>query len=280
VDELTPTHAPDMVETPVNSAVRLSVRELTKSYGRGESAKLVLDALTFDIMSGEFVCVVGPSGAGKTTLLKCLAGLQASTSGGAWLDGVQITEPPRGMALVVQEYTRSLMPWLTVNRNLQLPLAAMSLGAAERRDRIADALTAVGLESAGEMFPWQLSGGMQQRVAIARAIAVRPEVLVMDEPFASVDAQTRSDLEDLTLRLRAMYDMTVILVTHDIDEAVYLADRVVVLSKNPCRVEEIVDIGLGARRDQVVTKSDPIFVQSRAHVFELIRGAHGKAAAQ
>lgn len=261
----------------VDPSVRLAVRGLVKRYGDGPDAKLVIDGLDIDVRAGEFVCIVGPSGAGKTTLLKCLSGLMAPTAGGAFLDGRPIDGPPQGMAIVVQEYNRSLMPWLTVAKNLDLPLKALGLPAAERRTRIAQALADVGLEGADGSYPWQLSGGMQQRVAIARAVACRPEVLMMDEPFASVDAQTRADLEDLVLRLRADYAMTVVLVTHDIDEAVYLSDRVVVLSKNPCRVLEVVDVPLGGDRDQIGTKAEPAFAHLRGHVLSLVRGA-GQAA--
>ena len=251
--------------------VRLAVRGLYKGYGTGATRKSVIEDLNFDVAVGEFLCIVGPSGAGKTTLLKCLTGLHPLSSGTATLDGRVISGPPEGMALVLQEYTRSLMPWLTVERNVALPLQHLRLGAAERRSRVEDALREVGLGDAASRYPWQLSGGMQQRVAIARALAYRPEVLVMDEPFASVDAQTRADLEDLMLKVRKDFGITVLLVTHDIDEAVYLSDRVVVLTKNPCTVDEIVPVDLPADRDQIRTKSLPRFVQLRAHIFARIK---------
>ncbi len=252
-------------------AVRLSIDRLCKGYGSGKDRKSVIEDLTFDVFAGEFVCIVGPSGAGKTTLLKCLTGLHPLSSGSASLDGIPIDGPPPGMALVVQEYTRSLMPWLTVAKNIGLPLENLDLSRAERRLRVESALREVGLPEVGSSYPWQLSGGMQQRVAIARALAYRPEVLVMDEPFASVDAQTRADLEDLTLKVRDDFGITVLLVTHDIDEAVYVSDRVVVLTKNPCTIEEIVTVDLNHERDQITTKSDPRFVRTRAHVFSLIK---------
>jgi len=214
---------------------------------------------------------VGPSGAGKTTLLKCLSGLMEPTSGRAYIDGEPIDGPPPKMALVFQEYTRSLMPWLTVEKNIALPLVNKRLSKNDIRERVHEALDAVGLADVPSRYPWQLSGGMQQRVAIARALAYQPEVLVMDEPFASVDAQTRFDLEDLSLRVRDRFGITVVLVTHDIDEAVYLADRVVVLGGSPCHVRETIDVDLPVPRDQVHTRAEPRFAELRSHVLELIR---------
>jgi NitT/TauT family transport system ATP-binding protein len=261
--------SPNLADAPV----RLSVRELAKSYDTRRGSVLVIADLTFDVRVGEIACIVGPSGIGKTTLLKCLTGLQGITSGGAYIDGRPIDGPPEEMALVFQEYTRSLMPWLTVEKNVRLPLKHLHLPARERDERVASALAAVGLAGAEAKYPWQLSGGMQQRVAIARAIAYRPEVLVMDEPFASVDAQTRFELEDLCLRVREQFGMTIVVVTHDIDEAVYLSDRVVVLGERPARVTEIIDVDFGGPRDQLTTRALPEFAELRTEVFELIRKA-------
>ncbi|WP_246631846.1 ABC transporter ATP-binding protein [Pseudonocardia nigra] len=249
---------------------RLVVDGLRKVYGTGQNAKTVLDDLSFDVGVGEFVSIVGPSGAGKTTLLKCLSGLMPPTAGTAYLDGEPIEGPPAKLALVFQEYTRSLMPWLTVEKNVTLPLTG-KLSKKDMKERAAEALDAVALADVPRRYPWQLSGGMQQRVAIARALAYQPEVLVMDEPFASVDAQTRFELEDLALRVRDRFGITVVLVTHDIDEAVYLADRVVVLGGAPCGVREIIDVDLPTPRDQVRTKAEPRFTELRSKVFELIR---------
>jgi NitT/TauT family transport system ATP-binding protein len=250
---------------------RLSVQGVSKGYGSGSSRKSVVEDLSFDVRAGEFVCIVGPSGAGKTTLLKCLTGLHPVSSGRVLVDGEEISGPPARMAMVVQEYTRSLLPWLSVEKNVALPLKNLRLDKAQRRERVEGALAEVGLGDVGRSYPWQLSGGMQQRVAIARALAYRPEILVMDEPFASVDAQTRADLEDLMLRVRDDFGITVVLVTHDIDEAVYLSDRVVVLTKGPCTLDEIVAIDLPAPRDQIATKSQARFAELRAHVFSLIK---------
>ena len=252
---------------------RLSVAGLAKTYETRRGAVPVIADLTFEVQAGEIVCIVGPSGIGKTTLLKCLTGLQSITAGSARIDGKPIDGPPEEMALVFQEYTRSLMPWLTVEKNVRLPLKHLRLPRQEREERISSALTAVGLAGAEQKYPWQLSGGMQQRVAIARAIAYRPEVLVMDEPFASVDAQTRFELEDLCLRIREQFGMTIVIVTHDIDEAVYLSDRVVVLGERPARVTRILDIDFGGVRDQLTTRALPGFAGLRTEILELIRKA-------
>ena len=175
----------------------LSVRNLKKVYHTDAGDIEAVRNLTFDLGRGELVCLVGPSGSGKTTLLKCIAGLMNSTSGEVRLDGQKVTGPPKKMAVVFQEYGRSLFPWLRVAENVELPLKNAGVPKEERKRLVAEALEAVGLAHVPKSYPWQLSGGMQQRVAIARAVAYQPEVLLMDEPFAAVDAQTRADLEDL-----------------------------------------------------------------------------------
>jgi len=215
---------------------------------------------------------VGPSGCGKTTLLKCLSGLLRPSSGAAYLEGKLIEKSPDGLALVFQEYSRSLLPWMTVGANVRLPLLGQRVRRSERRSRAAEALAAVGLTGFEDKHPWQLSGGMQQRVAIARALAYHPHLLLMDEPFASVDAQTRADLEDLVLDVHERFGITVVFVTHDIDESVYLADRIVVLSHRPTTVKEIVSVPLARPRDQIATKELPAFIELRRRVIRQIKG--------
>jgi NitT/TauT family transport system ATP-binding protein len=249
----------------------LEITHLAKTYGTDEKATEALRDVTFVVEDGEFVCVVGPSGCGKTTLLKCVAGLLRPTRGETILRGKRVTEPPEEMALVFQEYGRSLMPWASVRNNVLLPLRHKPLSRSERTRLVEDALESVGLTRFIDHYPWQLSGGMQQRVAIARALAYQPSILLMDEPFASVDAQTRGDLEDLVLRVREEYGITILFVTHDIDESVYLADRVVVLTHSPTEVKEIVQVDLGRPRDQIATKELPEFLQLRGHVYRLIK---------
>jgi len=249
----------------------LRVTNLSKTYGEGRNAFQALGDISVEIGRNEFFTIVGPSGAGKTTLLRCLAGLQAPTSGSVEFEGRVVDGVPREFAVVLQDYSRSLFPWFTVERNVALPLRAAGVPAAEARTRVAEALEQVGLTAAARKHPWQLSGGMQQRVAIARAIAYRPAVLIMDEPFASVDAQTRADLEDLLLQIRRESEMTLVFVTHDVDESVYLSDRVAVISKSPSRITKVVDIDLPATRDQISTKELPRFSALRSQIFAEIR---------
>jgi NitT/TauT family transport system ATP-binding protein len=249
----------------------LEIRSLGKVYGSGGRATHAIADVSFSVAEREFVCVVGPSGCGKTTLLKCAAGLMRPTRGEILLRGRRVLSPPEEMALVFQEYSRSLMPWTSVRNNVLLPLRHKKLTRAERRRLVEEAVSAVGLSGFLDRYPWELSGGMQQRVAIARALAYQPSILLMDEPFASVDAQTRADLEDLVLEVRNEFDVTILFVTHDIDESVYLSDRVVVLTHAPTEVKEIVQVDLQAKRDQIETKELPEFAHLRAHVYRLIK---------
>jgi NitT/TauT family transport system ATP-binding protein len=249
----------------------VALRSVRKAYPlRGGGQRLALADVTFDVARGEFACVVGPSGAGKTTLLRCLAGLAMPTSGTVEFEGTPLRQVPAGVGVVFQDYGRSLFPWLTVRGNVDLALKARGVALAARPDRIAGVLASVGLPDAGRSYPWQLSGGMQQRVAIARALACQPDLLLMDEPFASVDAQTRFGLEDLILRVRDEFGVTVIFVTHDIDEAIYLADRVIVLSPSPGVVSEVIDIALPRPRDQVATKRHEAYPAYREHLLGLV----------
>jgi NitT/TauT family transport system ATP-binding protein len=249
----------------------LEIKRLGKTYGIGEKATHAIGDVSFSVADGEFVCVVGPSGCGKTTLLKCIAGLLQPSNGEIVLRGRVVTSPPEEMALVFQEYSRSLFPWMSVRENVHLPLRHKSLNREERRRLVEEALEEVGLTRFVDHYPWQLSGGMQQRVAIARALAYQPSILLMDEPFASVDAQTRDDLEDLVLQVRKDYHVTILFVTHDIDESVYLADRIVVLTHAPTEVKEVVPVDIGSQRDQIETKGLPEFAQLRTHVYRLIK---------
>jgi len=250
----------------------LYVENLRVSFGQGPQEHLVLDALSLRVDPGESVCVVGPSGAGKTTLLRCLAGLTPPTSGRVRYGSEPLTEPHADIAVVSQDYRGSLLPWLRVWDNVAFPLQGRGVKKAVRRRRALECLDAVGLPDVGEKYPWQLSGGMQQRVAIARGLAYDAPVLLMDEPFGSVDAQSRFDLEDLTLELRRRLGITVVVVTHDIDEAVYLGDRVIVLGGTPTAVLDTLTVPLGTDRDQLSTRADPRFAELRTRVLALIRG--------
>ena len=188
----------------------LDVRGLRKVYASRDRQVEAVRDVSFSVAPGELVCLVGPSGCGKTTLLKCLAGLLGPSGGEVVVEGRPVDGPPPGMAVVFQEYGRSLFPWMTVAENVELPLRQKKLPRARRKELVTEALAAVGLLDVPAAYPWQLSGGMQQRVAIARAVAYEPHVMLMDEPFAAVDAQTRADLEDL---IRTIWGRTGVPVT-------------------------------------------------------------------
>jgi NitT/TauT family transport system ATP-binding protein len=256
--------------TLVPAAV-LSVVGLGRTYtAKNRPPKEAIREISFEAGLGELVCVVGPSGAGKTTLLRCLAGLLAPSKGTISFEGRPIEGTPAEVAVVFQDYSRSLFPWLTVASNIALPLKNKGMPKRERAKLVEEALAAVGLPEVGAYHPWQLSGGMQQRIAIARALAYQPKLLLMDEPFASVDAQTRFELEDLVLSVRERFGMTIVFVTHDIDEAVYVGDRIIVLSASPCVVKRDLAVPFGAARDQVTTRRDPRFGELRSEVLQLV----------
>ncbi|WP_248255914.1 ABC transporter ATP-binding protein [Georgenia sp. EYE_87] len=258
---------------PAAGTDMLDVTGLNKVYHSDAGDTEAIRDLTFTVKAGEMVCIVGPSGAGKTTLLRCLSGLLAPTHGTVSLEGQVVKGPPKGMAMVFQEYARSLFPWLTVAQNVELPLKEKGVPKSQRGPKVAAALEAVGLADVPRSYPWQLSGGMQQRVAIARAVAYEPHILLMDEPFAAVDAQTRADLEDLVRDLWHRLGLTLLFVTHDIDESIYLGQRVLVLSGRPTVIMEDVTVNLPDERDQLTTRNDPEFARLRAHVYDLVQKA-------
>lgn len=250
----------------------IEIDNIAFAYGQ----KQIFADLEAKVHPGEFMCIVGPSGVGKTTLLQCLSGLRQPTVGRIAFAGKEVTAPPRGLSVVFQDYSHSLMPWLSSLKNVALPLKSAGVSKTERLAQAAEALKQVGLEGHENKYPWQLSGGQQQRVAIARALACNPKAIIMDEPFASVDAQTRSDLEDLTLRVRNEMGVAIILVTHDIDEAVYLSDKIMVLSGQPASgrpatVVDMIEVPFGSERDQMATKALPAFADLRSRVYAQIR---------
>jgi NitT/TauT family transport system ATP-binding protein len=248
------------------------VTALGKRYVR-DAAPALCD-VTFDVHEGEFLTVVGPSGCGKTTLLRILSGLTRPSEGAVLLDGRPVLGPPPEVALVFQDYNRSLFPWLTVIRNVMFPLRRTRVSAGARVARAEAVLQDLGLRGVARKYPWQLSGGMAQRVAIARALVSRPRLLLLDEPFASVDALTREELQDVVLRVHGELEerrMTVVHVTHDIDEAVYLGDRVLILSSAPGRVVDAIEVDLPRPRDQTASRSSPRFLAVRNEIHEIIR---------
>jgi NitT/TauT family transport system ATP-binding protein len=248
----------------------LEVVHLKKTYvGRGRETPAVRD-LDFSVRDGEFVSIVGPSGCGKTTMLRCVAGLLPASGGKVVLDGQPVTRPPQEMVLVFQDYSRSLCAWRSVHGNVAFALEPGKLGREERERRIREALGTVGLVDFADHYPFELSGGMQQRLQIARALAYRPKILLMDEPFGSLDALTRAELEDQLLAIWTANPKTVVFVTHDIEEAVYLSDRVLILSARPCAVLEELTIDLPRPRDQIETRSLERFAGYRNRVYRRI----------
>jgi NitT/TauT family transport system ATP-binding protein len=263
----------------------LEITDLTHSYGPPGTGHLAIDRITLTVADGELVSIVGPSGCGKSTLLRCIAGLLSPAGGRVVLGGVPVDRVPDGLALVFQDYSRSLLPWLSVRDNVALPLrrkqpsrqprkqSGRQQSRAARREAAIAALATVGLTDTAQKYPWQLSGGMQQRVAIARALASEPVLLLMDEPFGSVDAQTREDLEDLILAVRRARDITILLVTHDVDESVYVGDRVVVLTRGPGQIRADLPVDLPSPRDQITTRELAAFVHLRTEVSRMVRAS-------
>jgi NitT/TauT family transport system ATP-binding protein len=231
----------------------------------------VLHDLTFAVGEGEILTVCGASGTGKTSLLRILAGLTPQTGGRARFRGADITGPADGIALVFQDYSNALLQWRTVARNVALGIER-NAKAADVRARVAAALRLVGLENNADDFPWQLSGGMQQRVQIARALALEPSVLLMDEPFAALDAMTKAALQDELLRVRLETGASIVFITHDIEEAVYLGDRVAVLRGTPGRLAAEFAVALPQPREQVATRELPAFLALRHQVHDAIGG--------
>ena len=249
----------------------LEVEGLSKSYRQtGGDSTLAVHEISFQVDRREFVSIVGPSGCGKSTLLMCIAGLIPPSSGTVKVKGVEINGPPQNLVLVFQEYNRSLFAWRSVLGNVLFGLEVRGKISREAEEKARHLIGLVGLEGFERHYPWELSGGMQQRVAIARALAYEPEVLLMDEPFGSVDALTRLELEDTLLRLWKDLRTTILFVTHDIEEAVYLSDRIYVLSRRPSRVLLRMDIHLDRPRNQLSTRSDPRFVEMRNEIYRQI----------
>jgi len=239
---------------------------VTKSYqGRGrEPPFIVFKDVSFEVARSEFLAVIGPSGCGKSTLLRIAAGLIPPSAGRVYLDGVAVTSPPRGVVYLFQQYSKSLFPWRTVLDNVLFPLEMdRSTTRAQKKERGAEYLRQVGLSGFEGRYTWQLSGGMQQRVAIARALVAKPSVLLLDEPFSAVDALTRLELQALLLRLWGLEKFTALLVTHDVEEAIFLADRIAVLSARPTRLAGLVDVPLPRPREPIATREDPRFLDLR-----------------
>ena len=239
--------------------------ELSGARGR----TTILRGVDLSISRGEFVALLGTSGAGKTTLLRVLGGLQRVTSGTVTVNGRAVAGPPPGLVTVFQNYAQSLLPWRTVRRNVALGLEH-KVSRAERDERVEAAIELVGLTHVTEDYPRTLSGGMQQRVQIARALAMRPSVMLMDEPFGALDAMTKSTLQDELLKVQAATSTTIVFVTHDVDEAVYLSDRALVLAGRPATFDFALTTDLPRPRDQLSTKESPDFLKYRREILQAL----------
>jgi NitT/TauT family transport system ATP-binding protein len=254
-----------------NEGLTLDVRDLTVTYQRSGIERIVIQGLSFHIGAGEIVSICGQSGIGKSTLVRTIAGLVPPSQGKVLIDSKQVTEPIENLGFVTQDYSRSLFPWLSVEKNVALPFKGKGVSKPERIERVKEALAEVGLSDSSRLYPWQLSGGMQQRVAIARALVVRPRLLILDEPFASLDVYVRLELEDLVSNLVQSHKTTTLLVTHDIDEAIYMGDRVLVLGDSPANLTLDLAVNLNRPRIQMETRSNPAFLNLRNQLHASIR---------
>ncbi len=248
----------------------LTVRSVVKKFKRGSHEVNALGPVDLEIRKGEFVTILGPSGCGKTTLLHLLGGFESPTSGSVAIHGQAITKPSRKLGMVFQEAT--LFPWKTVLQNIAWPIEQTGKSRGEAIEMATGYLDKVGLHRFGKAYPIELSGGMRQRAALARTLAMQPEVLLMDEPFGALDAQTREEMQEELMRMWQASGLTVVFITHDIAESIFLGDRVVVLGGKPGIVMEDCPIDLPRPRT-TATKSDPKVLEYRAHLWELIRRA-------
>jgi NitT/TauT family transport system ATP-binding protein len=258
-------------------ACYLGVRDLRKEYAGHGQRTVALGGASFEIERGAFVSIVGPSGCGKSTLLQIMAGLAPASAGEVHFQGRAVSSPPPEIIYLFQQYTRSLFPWKTVESNVAYGVENRGVPPAEARRRAREFIGLVRLQGFERHYPWQLSGGMQQRVAIARALACRPDVLLMDEPFSAVDALTRVGLQELVLRLWRELSLTIVFVTHDIDEAVYMSTRVIALSKAPAVVQMDVAVELPLPREPITTREAPRYLEYRHRLLTQLFADEGLA---
>ena len=245
------------MSAPGMSGPKLSIRNLGKIFEDKSRTVVALDGVSFDLAENQFATLAGTSGCGKSTLLSIVAGLDEQSGGDVIVDGRPVRGPGRDRGMVFQTYT--LFPWLTVQRNVEFALRAEPIGKRERAGVAREHLALVGLEEFADAYPSQLSGGMRQRVAIARALSYRPKILLMDEPFGALDAQTRQLMQELLTRVWEQHRLTVLFVTHDIDEAVFLSDRVLLMTAGPGRIKEDVRIELARPRTFELLASTEFF---------------------
>lgn len=249
------------------AGIRISVESATKHFATGDVT--VFDGLDLQVREGEALCILGPSGCGKTTLLRCMHGLATLNSGRIVIDGSTVSTPRRNVAMVFQHF--GLFPWKRVRENVAYGLELAGASRATIQERVERYIDMVGLRGFEDAYPYALSGGMQQRVGLARALAVEPEVLLMDEPFGSLDALTREVLQDELLRIYQERPRTMVFITHSIEEAIALGDRVVVLSARPSRVREIISVDIPRPRTVESVIAHPRFVELRDRCWRLLR---------
>ncbi len=262
-----------------DAPVRLRFDDVSVAFPGAAGPMTVIDRVSLDIRQGEFVSVIGPSGCGKTTLMNLVAGFVQPTRGSVTLDGAPIAGPGPERGVIFQEY--GVFPWLTVRQNIGfgLTLAASRVDAREREAIVERYMALMGLRDFADHHPKHLSGGMRQRLAIARAYAVKPQFLLMDEPFGALDAQTRSAMQDLLLQVLQAEGKTVMLITHSVEEAIYLSSRIVVVTARPARVREVIDLPFGYPRAGKLHE-DPRFGELRAHIRDLVMQEYAEQARQ
>ncbi|MEA2793205.1 MAG: NitT/TauT family transport system ATP-binding protein [Bradyrhizobium sp.] len=267
---MTPTAAARREARPSESArPQIAFSNVTLDLG----GKTILENISLDVRPGEFLCIVGASGCGKTTALRLAAGLYQPTGGTVTFDGKPMLMPRRDIAIVFQDYGKALLPWRTAAGNVSLALEASHIASSRRAARIDELLKKVGLPGHAGKYPAEMSGGMQQRLQIARCLAQEPKALLMDEPFGALDAMTRQGLQDEVLSLVRASDATVIFVTHDLEEAIYLGDRVIGLLPHPGRIGIELKIDLPRHRDQLSTRENPEFLGLRRELFDFIKAS-------
>ncbi len=266
-------------------ATIIEARDVGKVFSVNQNSLTVFDGLSYSVRAGSFLSIVGPSGCGKSTLLKLIAGLETPTSGEIFFEGRKVAGPARGMIYVFQQYSKSIFPWRTVIENIDFGLQShRKMPRKHARDLCMEYIRLVGLDGYENYFPYQLSGGMQQRVVIARALICEPKVLLMDEPFSAVDALTRAILQELILKIWDAIPVTILFVTHDVEEAVFLSSHIFSLTKAPARIHQDLDVDLAWPRDPIRTRAEPVFTQTRQKLFASIflqekGGLAGKPAA-
>jgi NitT/TauT family transport system ATP-binding protein len=261
------------------AAKRVQFDHVSLTFGTPKGPLNVVEDVTYDIYDGDFIAVIGPSGCGKTTMMSMLAGFQKPTAGHVLFDGKPVAGPGPERGVIFQEY--GVFPWLTVKQNIAfgLQLKANHVEAREREEICLHYLDLMGLSDFAGSYPKHLSGGMRQRLAIARAYAVKPQFLLMDEPFGALDAQTRSNMQNLLLRVLSSEGKTVMLITHSVEEAIYLASRIVVVTARPARIKEIIDVPFAYPRDESIQER-PEFGELRSHIRELVMNEYRAQQAQ